>query len=262
MGLEIDREEFSEADYARFEGRLSTSIRVIRALLERPGFGEGPMTLGAELEASLVDDDGRPAPLNHAVLAESVDPRLTFELDRFNLESNLRYDQLAGRPFRFLAAEMDDALAEMRRAAALHQLDVALIGILPTLTEADLQAEAMTDSMRYRALSASLRRLRREPFQLDIRGEDHLQLRCHDVTYEGAATSLQIHLRVAPSAFASLYNRYKGPIYSFTFQNAYIFCSVKLLNISIVIVDFSGFHIFIFQFIEINGQSINRMFEI
>ncbi|MDJ0786427.1 MAG: glutamate--cysteine ligase [Myxococcota bacterium] len=206
MGLEIDREEFADADYARFEGRLATSIRVVRGLLARPGFGAGPMTLGAELEASLVDTALRPAPLNHAVLAESVDPRLTFELDRFNLESNLRYDALAGRPFAFLASEMDDALLEMRRAAELHDVDVALIGILPTLTEADLQADAMTDSMRYRALSASLKRLRREPFRLDIHGEDDLQLACHDVTYEGAATSLQLHLRVDPADFASLYN--------------------------------------------------------
>jgi gamma-glutamyl:cysteine ligase YbdK (ATP-grasp superfamily) len=206
MGLEITREEFEEEDYVRFTERLHASLRVLASLLERPGFGAGPATLGAELEVSLVDAVGRPAPRNAAVLGESLDSRLTVELDRFNLESNLRYGPLAGRPFDALAREMNDALAEMTRAAERHDAQVAMIGILPTLVETDLQSNAMTDTPRYRALSASLRRLRREPFRLDIHGEDTLQLPCDDVTYEGAATSLQVHLRVAPSEFARVYN--------------------------------------------------------
>ena len=206
MGLEIDREEFEEGDYHRFSERLHASVDALAELLERPGFGAGPATIGAELEVSLVDDAGRPAPRNVAVLGESLDPRLTFELDRFNLESNLRYGPLAGRPFDSLTGEMNDALAEMTRAAHRQGVHIAMIGILPTLAEADLQSEAMTDTPRYRALSASLRRLRQEPFRLDIRGEDTLDLRCDDVTYEGAATSLQIHLRVPPADFARVYN--------------------------------------------------------
>jgi len=206
MGLEIDREEFEEGDYRQFSERLQSSLAALASLLERPGFGTGPATLGAELEVSLVDSAGRPTPRNAAVLGESLDPRLTVELDRFNLESNLRYGPLEGRPFDALTREMDDALAEMTRAARHHDAHIAMIGILPTLAESDLQSTAMTDTPRYRALSASLRRLRQEPFQLDIHGEDTLRLLCDDVTYEGAATSLQIHLRVAPSEFARVYN--------------------------------------------------------
>ncbi len=206
MGLEIDREEFDEEAYRRFGARLARSLEVLEDLLARDGFGVGPATLGAELEVSLVDPAGRPLPLNSKVLGESVDPRLTVELDRFNLESNLQYSALRGRPFAALEAEMHGSLAEMTRAASIHGGQVAMIGILPTLTEADLQSDAMTDAMRYRALSASLRRLRQEPFLLDIHGEDPLALRCHDVTYEGAATSLQIHLRVDPGRFAAVYN--------------------------------------------------------
>ena len=39
-----------------------------------------------------------------------------------------------------------------------------------------------------------------------IDGEDPLDIHCDDVTYEGANTSLQIHLRVNPSKFAAVYN--------------------------------------------------------
>lgn len=206
MGLEIDRESFEAEEYERFGARLETSLEVLDRLLSTPGFGSGEASLGAELEVSLVDEGGRPLPLNHSVLDASVDPRLTVELDRFNLESNLRHGPMRGRPFAFLAHEMRGALDEMTRAAAVCGAGVALIGILPTLTREDLEADAMTDAPRYRALSASLRRLREEPFRLQIRGEDELSLRCHDVTYEGAATSLQLHLRVAPERFAALYN--------------------------------------------------------
>lgn len=206
MGLEIDREEFDEEAYRRFDSRLAHSLEVLEELIARKGFGVGPATLGAELEVSLVGPDGRPLPLNSKVLSESVDPRLTVELDRFNLESNLQFSTLRGRPFAALEAEMHGSLEEITRAAGIHGAQVALIGILPNLTEADLQSDAMTDAMRYRALSASLRRLRQEPFLLDIHGADPLSLRCHDVTFEGAATSLQIHLRVDPARFAAVYN--------------------------------------------------------
>src|SRR6185295_167540 len=83
---------------------------------------------------------------------------------------------------------------------------VTTIGILPTLRAADLEAGALTDLPRFRALSAGIRRLRRAPFQVAIDGEDPLTLSCDDVTLEGANTSLQLHLRVAPDAFARTYN--------------------------------------------------------
>ncbi len=206
MGLAIDRERFEEAEFPPFLERLERSLVALRELMDRPGFGEGPASLGAEIELSLVDESGGPLPRNRAVLAETVDPRVTVELDRFNLECNLRPTLLAGRPFSALAAEIDDAVGEVRRAAALHGGRVAVIGILPTLTPEQLQSAAMTDFPRYRALSWAIHRLRREPFQLRISGEDRLEMTCDEITFEGAATSLQVHLRVAPSRVARVYN--------------------------------------------------------
>jgi gamma-glutamyl:cysteine ligase YbdK (ATP-grasp superfamily) len=206
VGLRIDRDRFEEADYARFSARLERSLVALRELLERPGFGVGPASLGTELELFLVDAEGRPLPLNYAVLRETVDPRLTVELDRFNLECNLRPTLLAGRPFSDLARELHDALAEVRRSARPYGGRVAMIGILPTLRAEDLQRGAMTDTPRFRALAAGLQRLRQQPFRVSIDGEDPLQITCDDLTFEGANTSLQVHLRVDPSAFADTYN--------------------------------------------------------
>jgi gamma-glutamyl:cysteine ligase YbdK (ATP-grasp superfamily) len=206
MGLAIEREEFSPEDYRRFSQRLSENLEALRAVLQRPGFGEGPRTVGAELEMFLVDSAGFPLPVNRQVLGQTVDPRVTLELDRFNLECNLRPSPLAGRPFTALRAEFEDSLAEVRRAAGTQGARVVVTGILPTLREADLGHHALTGMPRYRALSDAILRRRGAPIKVSIAGEDTLSLTWDDVTLEGANTSLQFHLRVAPAEFVRVYN--------------------------------------------------------
>jgi hypothetical protein len=140
------------------------------------------------------------------VLRATRDPRLTVELNRFNLECNLRHGPFSGRPFGALQGEFEGSLRELERAAAELGGRVVQVGILPTLRESDLGAEGMTPSPRYRALSAALRGLRQGPFRLRIHGHEDLEARSDDVTFEGAATALQIHLRVPPTGFAALHD--------------------------------------------------------
>jgi gamma-glutamyl:cysteine ligase YbdK (ATP-grasp superfamily) len=206
MGLEIDRSDFTDSDYRRFDERLRDSIEALRMVLLRPGFGDGETTVGVELELHLIDAEGRPAPVNRSVLGEAQDPRLTLELSRFNLEINSPPTRLAGSPFSVLAAELESALSDTRRAAESCGARLVAIGILPTLEEPDLTAEALTGWHRYLALSAGLRRIRREPFRLSIAGEDELEMLADEVTFEGANASFQIHLRVPPGRFADTYN--------------------------------------------------------
>lgn len=206
MGLEVTREDFDAADHARFGARLAEQVDALALVLARPGFGVGPATLGAELEVALVDAAGRPLGINRTLLAETVDPRVTLEVDRFNLELNARPVVFAGRPFAALGAELESALAELGRVAGAHGGRVVTIGILPTLAAADLDGRALTDSRRFRALSAGLRALRHEPFVLAIDGDDPLEIAADDVTMQGANTSFQVHLRVAPGDFAAVYN--------------------------------------------------------
>ena len=128
MGLEIDRERFSADDYARFEDRLARCLGVLGRLLERSEFGEGDASLGAELVVALVDAQAKPLPLNEEVLRETLDERMTVELDRFNLECNLRHTTLAGRPFTHLAREIDSARAELTAAAGRHGVTWPAVG--------------------------------------------------------------------------------------------------------------------------------------
>jgi gamma-glutamyl:cysteine ligase YbdK (ATP-grasp superfamily) len=187
---------------------LERCLEALRLLLRRPGFGVGDTTVGAELELFLVDQEGRPLPENQAVLERAGDQRVTLELDRFNLELNPSPASLAGRPFSGLGQEMRDTLERVRLAARAHGGRVATIGILPSLRAEDLHRSVITDSHRYRALNHGIQRLRQEPFRVEIAGPDGemLTVQHDDVVLEGANTSFQVHLRVAPERFAHAYN--------------------------------------------------------
>jgi gamma-glutamyl:cysteine ligase YbdK (ATP-grasp superfamily) len=206
MGIRIEKEEFTEPDYARFRDRLEECLSALGQLLEQPGFGTGPATVGAEAELFLVDGSGRPLPRNQDVLAAAADARVTPELNRFNLELNASPVRLAGRPFAALQAELDLLLDRVADAASGHAGRPALIGILPTLGPPDLGPDMMTDAARYRALSSGFRRLRQDPFRIRISGQDPLELTSQDIGVEAANSSFQVHLRVAPADFARTYN--------------------------------------------------------
>ena len=206
MGTDIGTEDFDERDYSRFAERLEECLAVLARLLNRPGFGTGPATIGAELELFLIDSAGRPLPHNQAIRAAVADPRVTVELDRFNLELNASPVVLAGRPFTALGGELNLLVDQVAYAAKDHAARPALIGILPTLSEADFGPGALTDLPRYRMLNSGLRRLRQDRFRIQIAGEHPLELANADVALEGANSSFQVHLRVAPDDFTRTYN--------------------------------------------------------
>ena len=206
MGAEITGEDWDERDYARFGRRLEQCLSDLGQLLRQPGFGAGPVTIGAELELVVVDDAARPLPCNQAVRALAGDPRIALELNRYNLELNASPRLLSGCPFTALGGELDWLLARIGDAARAHQGRIALIGILPTLSPAHLDLGMVTDAARYRALDRGLRRLRHGPFRIRIAGDEPLELDGEHVTLEGANTSFQVHLRVTPGEFARVYN--------------------------------------------------------
>ncbi len=206
MGLTIEQDCFAEEDFERFSGRLQDQLEALERLLQDPGFGVGQSSIGAEVELSLVDGSARPLGINREVLARANDRRLTLELDRFNLEINADPSPLEGRPFDALERQLRETLAKVEEAAYPLGGRAATIGILPTLTPEDVDANALSDANRYRALSSGLRRLRGEPFEIRVSGEEEITLESDHIALEGANTSFQVHLRVDPSRFAAAYN--------------------------------------------------------
>ena len=206
MGQEIERERFGGADFERFSERLGECLAALGHLLERPGFGEGPATLGAELEMALVDGAGRPAGENAAVHeALGGDDDVALEVGRFCIESATAPVALAGRPFTALSQRLTSSIDRIAGAAAEHGTRIAMIGTLPTLTVGDLGPGGLTESPRYRALSAAL-----EPMKPDRRviidGPETLDVELPGIVAEAANAAFQIHLRVAPADFPRTFN--------------------------------------------------------
>lgn len=206
MSLAIVRDTFGYDEYARFTERCVAQLTALERLTADPAFGDGPATLGAELELPLVTPDGRPAPVNRALIAAVDDPRLTVEIARYNLELNLTPVPAAGRPFAALETEIDTLIARLAHHGAALGAAPLPIGILPSITRDDTTRAAMTDLPRYRALEAAVRRLRQGPARLVVRGRESLDVEDDGVMLEGANTSFQVHLRVPAGRYADTYN--------------------------------------------------------
>ena len=206
MGLQIERKDFTEGDFDAFQARLENNLEDLQALMRRPGFGQGPASIGAELEMYLVDNAGRPLHANQAIHAAADDPQLTLELNRYNLEYNLTPQLLEARAFTRTEREILERLQRLRKLAAEQGGRVVPIGILPTLRQGDFGADCVTDLPRYHALVKQLIRHRGSDFCIDINGVDPLRIDMADITLEGANTSFQVHYRVAPEAFADTFN--------------------------------------------------------
>ena len=206
MGLEIENTHFTEADFNRFNDSLRSNLKALELLLARPGFGEGDLSFGAELELYIVDQNSRPLHVNQAILAQLGDPQLTLELNRYNLEYNFSPCLLKDGCFSATQREALAAIDKINACARQWQGSVVPIGILPTLEQSDTGYHAMTPLARYEALTNELTEIRGGPFTIAIEGDESLQLAMDDVTLEGANTSFQVHLRVPPGEFAEFYN--------------------------------------------------------
>ena len=209
MGQLIDKTEFSAEEHEQFRSRLATNLLSLHRLLDRPGFGEGPRSLGAELELYLIDAQGRPLPKNLEILEQAKDKRLTSELNRYNLEANLTPRLFDDSPFTALEQEMHDVLASLNELLNDSGGHVLPIGILPTLVREDFSREMLTPEDRFIAMMRDIRKRRKESIAIDLQGEESVSFTTDLVTCEGANTSLQIHYRAEPSRFTDLFNAFQ-----------------------------------------------------
>ncbi len=206
MGTDIKQTQFSSDDYAEFRHRLNHNLSIFRQLLNKPGFGLGETSFGAELELYIVDKQAKPLPINNLIHSEMKDSLLTLELNRFNLEYNFTPVSQSQEPFTQMESEMNKALDRLTELSAKHEARILPIGILPTLQAADMGEDAITDITRYHVLAKALKEKRGSDFKIHIDGLDSLNFEWSDVSLEGANTSFQFHYRVNPEHFADSFN--------------------------------------------------------
>ena len=209
MGQEVERTRFDQRDFARFDARLRAETDALHELVEQRGLSAHAPVAGLELEAWLIDRHGRPAPCNDAFIERLGSPDVVTELGRFNIELNVPPQPVAGDGLGRLAADLERTWRRCAETAAGMGLKVVAIGILPTVTDADLTMANLSDRARYRALNQQVLRQRHgRPIRLDIGGPGgrRLHVEHHDVMLEAAATSFQVHLQVPADEMVRTYN--------------------------------------------------------
>jgi gamma-glutamylcysteine synthetase len=83
---------------------------------------------------------------------------------------------------------------------------LAMIGILPTLRESDVDDSAISPNPRYRLLNEQIFAARGEDMGISIEGADRLEAYIDTIAPEAACTSVQFHLQVSPESFGSYWN--------------------------------------------------------
>jgi gamma-glutamyl:cysteine ligase YbdK (ATP-grasp superfamily) len=207
MGEEIERSQFSEADFARFDAALAKETALLHTWFVNGELSSQEPLGGFELEAWLVDKQARPSANNVAYLAALNNPLVVPELARFNVELNGTPQSLHGDALRRMQTELEATWQTCSEVAQSFNNDLVMIGVLPTVRNEDLTLANMSKMTRYEALNEQVMRLRRgRPLRLDINGHEHLISTHYDVMLESAATSFQVHTQVPIRDAVRYYN--------------------------------------------------------
>ncbi|GAA4940007.1 hypothetical protein [Actinoplanes utahensis] len=206
MGKDLATAAFSPQDRVRFRRKVRGCLDVLAGMLQDERFEDGGPSAGLEIEINLVDPDAGPAMRNTEILADLGDPRFQPELARFNLELNVPPRRLLGDGLGDFEQDILDALRAASDCARKAESRLLTIGILPTLTPEHLVLANLTDNERFRALDAEIAGARGDDFRIDIRGAERLTTSSDTIAPEGACTSAQLHLQVAPDDFARYWN--------------------------------------------------------
>ena len=206
MGKDVAHTEFSREDRTRYRQKVRRCLDVFERMLAQSQFDfERPMT-GVEIELNLVDEHGDPALRNAEVLDAVSHADFQTELGQFNVEINVQPRTLGGEA----AAELENAVRatlnsaeEKARAVGSHMV---MIGILPTLTEKQLNADSLSANPRYGLLNEQIFAARGEDLQITIDGIQRLSTTADTVAPEAACTSVQFHQQVSPAAFPRFWN--------------------------------------------------------
>lgn len=206
MGEKVVAGGFDLSDRQRYRRKLHECLEGLERLLAEKRFDRPKNMMGLEIELNLAGADGMPRMVNAQVLERIASTDFQTELGMFNLEVNVLPHRLGGRVFDQLAEELSAGLGYAHRQAAEIDAGVVMIGILPTISRADLVTANLSAVDRYSLLNEQILMMRGEDFTLDIDGVERLIWTSGSIVPEAACTSVQLHLQVTPARFSAVWN--------------------------------------------------------
>lgn len=209
MGVQKVSSVQNKTSMQKFVRTLLRDVQAMEYMLEKDWFEKDIVRIGAEQEIFLVDKQTmKPAPINLDILAKMSQYNwLKPELAKFNLETNLIPREFKDNCLREMEMEGIDYLQKIRKIAASFNVDVALVGILPSLHRNDMEMHNLTPNARYKEiLDITKAQLNGNSFSFHIEGIDELRLKQESALLPACSTSYQVHLQVSPTDFAKFYN--------------------------------------------------------
>jgi len=206
MGQEVAAKAFSREDRQRYRRKVRANLDVFARMLSEAKFHPERRSFGMEIELNLTDDAGDPALVNAAALEAIANPDFQTELGQFNVEINMAPRLLEGTVFSELERDARASLNTAEERARTVGAHMMLIGILPTIGAAHLNAESFSASPRYALLNEQIFAARGEDLEISIAGVERLSTYAETIAPEAACTSVQLHQQVDPDAFARHWN--------------------------------------------------------
>ena len=199
--------KFEDSNKKRaFTKNILNDLKALECLIEENKFETETQRIGAEQELGLVGKDWYPAMNYNKILKEVNDERFTTELGRFNIEINLDPFEYKGDCFSKMQNQLDELVDKAKKAAAKHNTQIILTGILPTINSNHLQFKNMTPNPRYKALNDMIKGKKSAGFELNIQGIDELKTYHPNILFEACNTSFQVHYQLTPKKFVTAYN--------------------------------------------------------
>ena len=206
MGQEVSAAVYSREDRQRYRQKVRTNLDVFARMLSEARFDSDRRSFGLEIELNLTDEAGDPAMVNARALDAIADADFQTEIGQFNIEINVPPRILDGSVFSELEEAVRLSLNRAEERARTVGAHMMIIGILPTVAEQHLTAEAFSEGHRYNQLNEQIFAARGEDLEISIAGVERLATFADTIAPEAACTSVQLHQQVEPEGFASLWN--------------------------------------------------------
>ncbi len=213
MGHDTSSVTWERSERTSYRLKMRENLETFARYLPRAEF-EDAGTIGVEMELNLVDDAGLPVRAAQQVLAAiGADGSEDFqtEIGAHNVEFNVPVFSVKGHGLtdveESICARLDRAQAAVSADPAARGVHLLPIGMLPTLSEADLRrSDWRIPENRYHALDTAVLEARGEDVHIHVQGVEDIDLMFPSISPESACTSVQLHLQVPPSRFAPAWN--------------------------------------------------------
>jgi hypothetical protein len=206
MGRDVAATVFSREDRQRYRQKVRTNLDVFARMLSDARFDRDRRSVGLEIELNLTDLAGDPAMAGTQVLERVASADFQTELGQFNVEISVAPRRLEGAVLAELEASVRETLNSAEERSNEVDAHMMLVGILPTITDAHLNEDALSANPRYKLLNEQIFAARGEDLEISISGPERLVTHADTIAPEAACTSMQLHQLVGPEDFSRHWN--------------------------------------------------------